>query len=87
MLIYGTARQTGRDNMPKWSSTANTLLAEGIQKGYLTADEAATLRNIAGQWGDTVGNYATKTYPVGRTKALVAAENHSVVSVQFGTGE
>jgi hypothetical protein len=87
MLIYGTARQTGRDNMPKWNSTANTLLAEGIQKGYLTADEAATLRNIAGQWGDTVGNYARKTYPLSRTKALVAAENHSVVSVLFGTGE
>jgi hypothetical protein len=73
--------------MPKWSSAANSSLAEGIQKGYLTADEAATLRNVAGQWGDTVGQYATKTYPVGRTKALVGAENHSVVSVLFGTGE
>ena len=73
--------------MPKWNSTANTQLAEGIQKGYLTADEAATLRNVAGQWGDTVGNYTTRTYPVGRYNAVVGAENHSVVSVQFGAGQ
>ena len=58
-----------------------------IQRGYLTADEAATLRNVAGQWGDTVGNYMERTYPVGRYIVRVGAENHSVVSVLFGADQ
>jgi hypothetical protein len=61
----------------------NSNLAEGIQKQYLTADEAATLRHESGLWGATIVAATDKSYPMGRCVAIVTADHGVVINVRF----
>jgi hypothetical protein len=61
----------------------NSSLAEGIQRNYLTADQAATLRHESGLWGAAIVAATDKSYPMGRCSAIVTAENGVVTNVRF----
>jgi hypothetical protein len=49
--------------MPNWSKKAWQQMADLINEHGVSADTAATLRNLINQWADGQGNnHATKTF-------------------------